>query len=1039
VKAGEENIDNTFKSLIVSSGKMIVLDKLLEKLKEDCQRVVILSPMIRLLNIIGDYLEGVGISYQRLDGSEMCYDAEAFVFLVSRPDQPFEGTDTVIIFDSSVRPNCIKSCGKVYRFIAKGSFECEISELATKRIGVDQRTSGKELEKLLRLSAYQILNFREDESCDIDEILSHPVMAGSNLGVDIDVDDSDFWPNLLELPITGDFDREDDDILIQSDDCEVCPAVLPDLETSGDDRSVGQWRDFELAQLEKLLFWYGWGRWDDAHSLCGLNRDVPDMRVAGRAVLGWLINTAKELHDFLFAISLLDGAYSTEFDPTFDTREVSETLDAEFMKHAILVHPQFAQLSEGKGKWLKRLEIVTVVTMAVERAHRNLREIVVPELAAALPADWWTENDDRCLLYGTWKYGFSSYCRFKEDESILLSSNTLPPEPALTQRLRSLAFGIRRIYVIAPTSDRLPRLWTQRENGKVLKCLFRAGVPLKPDGSHDWVKLRECCRLADRTAEEIEKLVIGMMEIADFNEQHPGCDQDDDDDGRDDDGRDNGDDDDDNDGDADDSENGDDEETLGGITARRIRDRFNSLTRLRRLFMKFTEQEISEYFTFLPRRVGRPLRWTTPMEFLFFKEVCSRGWKVSGEILKMREFEGVFRGRPPSYLRRESKTIRRLNFILTFIEQNALETLRERRKPKPVLGRGVPANCLNPAPEICCDGNGALILPIGIAPTAFVIDLGRIVTDRPDFHSERYIFPAGFKSSRLYWSTINPSEKVWYTSEIVDTGDAMPLFRVTMDDHPEISIDGNSPFSPWQSIARRVAEARGQSGRGAALRERFGLSSPVICYLIQQMAGAETCVNYLMRSFAPPRIRVRKLNQPGAASLANPVDPEDAPSADLLPIPKIPYDENGAPSLPIWLSPTMFVSDLGHIVTDRPGFHTDRYIYPAGFKSTRRYWSTINPSQKVSYTSEIVDTGADVPLFRVTMKDHPEISFDGNSPSSPWNLIAKLVLGASGGKHGTCFLPGPDYIGLSSPVIRYLIQQMEGADKSLESEILRLA
>jgi chromodomain-helicase-DNA-binding protein 7 len=125
----------------------------------------------------------------------------------------------------------------------------------------------------------------------------------------------------------------------------------------------------------------------------------------------------------------------------------------------------------------------------------------------------------------------------------------------------------------------------------------------------------------------------------------------------------------------------------------------------------------------------------------------------------------------------------------------------------------------------------------------------------------------------------------------------------------------------------------------------------------------------------------------------------------------------------------MVVSDLGHIVTDRPGFHSDRYIYPAGFKSSRLYFSTIEASRRVWYTSEIVDTGAKGSLFRVTMNDHPEKSFEGNSPSSAWSLIAMRVIEASGGELGAVRMSGPDYIGLSFPVIRYLIQRMNGAEK----------
>jgi hypothetical protein len=244
-----------------------------------------------------------------------------------------------------------------------------------------------------------------------------------------------------------------------------------------------------------------------------------------------------------------------------------------------------------------------------------------------------------------------------------------------------------------------------------------------------------------------------------------------------------------------------------------------------------------------------------------------------------------------------------------------------------------------------------------------------------------------------------------------------------MNGHPEIFFEGNSPSSPWIHMAQMVFEVRGGDRSSISISGPgyIGLSSPVIRYLIQRMDGAEKCVNYVMQRFDQPPERLNNL--PRWES------PEDARSSDLLPVPNIRYDEKGAPSFPIRLSSKMVVSDLGHIVTDRPGFHTDHYIYPAGFKSSRLYWSAIDPSLRVRYTSEIVDTGGQSPVFRVTMNDRPEVSFEGNSPTSPWNLIATRVMEIRGDKQGAHSLPGQKYFGLSSPVACYLIQRMDGADK----------
>jgi hypothetical protein len=199
----------------------------------------------------------------------------------------------------------------------------------------------------------------------------------------------------------------------------------------------------------------------------------------------------------------------------------------------------------------------------------------------------------------------------------------------------------------------------------------------------------------------------------------------------------------------------------------------------------------------------------------------------------------------------------------------------------------------------------------------------------------------------------------------------------------------------------------------------------VVCYLIQQMEGADQCATYVMKQFAPapPKAKAK---------------PKENEEASVIPIPRIPRGEDGKPIFPIRLRSTFWITDLGHIVTDRVNFHTEHFIYPVGFKSSRSYFSTFDPSQRVRYTSEIVDTGAELPVFRVTMDGHPEISFEGPTLSSPWNALTRKIFelrGEAGGRVAT--VTGAQYFGLHHPAIRYLIQQMEGADKCVNYVMTR--
>jgi chromodomain-helicase-DNA-binding protein 1 len=114
----EQTVDNKeeqFKNLLMSSGKLVLLDKLLARLKADGHRVLIFSQMVRMLNILSDYMTMRGYIFQRLDGnvsSDMRKKAIEHFNSPGSPDFAFllstragglginlETADTVVIYD----------------------------------------------------------------------------------------------------------------------------------------------------------------------------------------------------------------------------------------------------------------------------------------------------------------------------------------------------------------------------------------------------------------------------------------------------------------------------------------------------------------------------------------------------------------------------------------------------------------------------------------------------------------------------------------------------------------------------------------------------------------------------------------------------------------------------------------------------------------------------------------------------------------------------------------------------------------------------
>ncbi|XP_065889551.1 chromodomain-helicase-DNA-binding protein 4-like isoform X2 [Dysidea avara] len=148
--------------LVTASGKLSVLEKMLVKLRKEGHRLLIFSQMTKMLDILEDFLEYMGLKYERIDGSvngaerQQAIDrfnaegAEQFVFLLSTRAGGLginlATADTVIIYDSDWNPhNDIQAFSRahrigqhnkvmIYRFVTRKSVEERITEVAKKKM-----------------------------------------------------------------------------------------------------------------------------------------------------------------------------------------------------------------------------------------------------------------------------------------------------------------------------------------------------------------------------------------------------------------------------------------------------------------------------------------------------------------------------------------------------------------------------------------------------------------------------------------------------------------------------------------------------------------------------------------------------------------------------------------------------------------------------------------------------------------------------------------------------------------------------------------
>uniref|UniRef100_A0AC34QYD0 Helicase C-terminal domain-containing protein n=1 Tax=Panagrolaimus sp. JU765 TaxID=591449 RepID=A0AC34QYD0_9BILA len=243
-------------ALIQASGKLVLIDKLLPKLRQDGHKVLIFSQMVKVLDILEEFLGIKNFTYERIDGNVRGDLRQAAIDRFSKPDSDkfvfllctragglginLTAADTVIIFDSDWNPqNDLQAQArchrigqtkmvKVYRLITSNTYEREMFDRASLKLGLDKAVlqsmapkeqnaplTKKEVEDLLKKGAYGAVMDEDNEGSkfseeDIETILQRrtttitiePGIKGSKFAKasfksttneDIDVDDPNFW------------------------------------------------------------------------------------------------------------------------------------------------------------------------------------------------------------------------------------------------------------------------------------------------------------------------------------------------------------------------------------------------------------------------------------------------------------------------------------------------------------------------------------------------------------------------------------------------------------------------------------------------------------------------------------------------------------------------------------------------------------------------------------------------------------------------------------------------------------------------------
>ncbi|CAG0913926.1 unnamed protein product [Notodromas monacha] len=463
--------------LVQGSGKLLLLDKLLVRLRETGHRVLIFSQMVRMLDILSEYLLLRHFPYQRLDGSikgELRRQAMDRFNAVGSPDFCFllstragglginlATADTVIIFDSDWNPqNDLQAQSRahrigqknqvnIYRLVTRGSVEETIVERAKKKMILDHLviqnmdTTGRsvldckasanssvpfdkeELAAILKFGAQELFKgddeTEEEPACDIDDILrraetrdEEPRMAGDEL--------------LSQFKITSfvfgkDEDGKDDEMEDDKED-EGKKEKLP-KKTMTDAEETKDWADIIPDNYKRKVL-----------------EQERENEMADLYVRRFLKSWRKFPNPMSRLDSIAEDAELQE-KSAGDLKRLGETVLSK-CKEAFSSHEQQKDEATKDAKRTRgpKVKIGGVIlnaksllsqmedlkpleSLPADKKERGKWQLDVKVKAVHWDCDW-TKEDDARLLQGIYEYGMGSWESIKTDPSLKLEKKLLP-------------------------------------------------------------------------------------------------------------------------------------------------------------------------------------------------------------------------------------------------------------------------------------------------------------------------------------------------------------------------------------------------------------------------------------------------------------------------------------------------------------------------------------------------------------------------------------------------------------------------------------
>ena len=261
------HVSDYMAKMIQSSGKMILLEKLIIKMRSEGNKILIFSQFTMMLDLLEEWIKFLNVKYEKIDGSIKAKERQNAIDRFNDPKKKREvfllstkagglginltSANVVVIFDSDWNPqNDVQATARahrigqsqevqVYRLITTRTYEAEMFERASKKLGLDQaifmggafqhtkddplaeednlkKLNKNEIETLLKKGIMGLIEDQEGEGAgkqahqDIEEILENARIAKYSLingtytfskstfvakgtDVELNVNDPNFW------------------------------------------------------------------------------------------------------------------------------------------------------------------------------------------------------------------------------------------------------------------------------------------------------------------------------------------------------------------------------------------------------------------------------------------------------------------------------------------------------------------------------------------------------------------------------------------------------------------------------------------------------------------------------------------------------------------------------------------------------------------------------------------------------------------------------------------------------------------------------